>query len=195
MIANEAKADLFISIHANSSPDHSARGVETYYLNFSASPGAMEVASRENALAQENVHDLADMVQRIARNEKIEESKDLAGDIQQSLSARMKKNSPSIRDRGVRKAPFVVLIGANMPPSSPKFRSSAIPPMNSCSKKATRASTSPRDFIAAWRRISKAPIASRQPRQNLARPKPRQAVWRLPGTNARLAASKYLRDS
>ncbi len=115
VIANEAKADLFISIHANSSPDHSARGVETYYLNFSASPGAMEVASRENALAQENVHDLADMVQRIARNEKIEESKDLAGDIQQSLSARMKKNSPSIRDRGVRKAPFVVLIGANMP--------------------------------------------------------------------------------
>ncbi len=115
VIANEAKADLFISIHANSSPDHSARGVETYYLNFSASPEAMEVASRENALAQENVHDLADMVQRIARNEKIEESRDLASDIQQSLSARLKKNSPSIRDRGVRKAPFVVLIGANMP--------------------------------------------------------------------------------
>ena len=114
-IANDAKADMFISIHANSSPDHFARGVETYYLNFSASPGAMEVASRENALAQENVHDLEDMVQRIARNEKIEESRDLASDIQESLSARLRKSSPSIRDRGVRKAPFVVLIGANMP--------------------------------------------------------------------------------
>jgi N-acetylmuramoyl-L-alanine amidase len=114
-IANDAKADMFISIHANSSPDHAARGVETYYLNFSASPGAMEVASRENALAQENVHDLEDMVQRIARNEKIEESKDLASDIQTSLSTRLRKSSPSIRDRGVRKAPFVVLIGANMP--------------------------------------------------------------------------------
>jgi N-acetylmuramoyl-L-alanine amidase len=114
-IANDNKADLFISIHANSSPDRSARGVETYYLNFAASPEAMEVAARENALAQESVHDLSDMVERIARNDKIEESKELAGDIQESLSKRLQRNSPAIRDRGVRKAPFVVLIGANMP--------------------------------------------------------------------------------
>lgn len=114
-IANDAKADLFISIHANSSPDHSARGVETYYLNFAASPGAMEVAARENAFAQQNIHDLEDIVQRITRNEKLEESKDFASDIQSSLSARLRKNSPAIRDRGVHRAPFVVLIGANMP--------------------------------------------------------------------------------
>ena len=57
-IANESKADLFISIHANSSHDHGARGVETYYLNLKASPDAMEVAARENATSQESVHDL-----------------------------------------------------------------------------------------------------------------------------------------
>lgn len=114
-IANEAKADLFISIHANSSGDRAARGVETYYLNFNPSREAMEVAARENATAQQNIHDLDSLVQRIARNEKIEESKEFAGDVQGALSKRLQRTSPAIRDRGVRKAPFVVLIGANMP--------------------------------------------------------------------------------
>jgi N-acetylmuramoyl-L-alanine amidase len=114
-IANQAKADLFISIHANSSPDSSARGVETYYLNFSPSSEAMAVAARENATAQSSVHDLESLVQRIARNEKIEESRELASDIQDSLANRMQRVNKNIRNRGVRKAPFVVLIGANMP--------------------------------------------------------------------------------
>lgn len=114
-MANQAKADLFISIHANSSPDPNARGVETYYLNFSPSPEAMEVAARENATAQGNIRDLDDMIQRIARNEKIEESRELAGDIQDSLSKRLQKSNHAIKNRGVRKAPFVVLLGANMP--------------------------------------------------------------------------------
>jgi N-acetylmuramoyl-L-alanine amidase len=114
-IANQAKADLFVSIHANSSPDSSARGVETYYLNFSPSSEAMAVAARENATAQNNVRDLESLVQRIARNEKIEESRELASDIQESLAHRLQRTNKSIRDRGVRKAPFVVLIGANMP--------------------------------------------------------------------------------
>jgi N-acetylmuramoyl-L-alanine amidase len=114
-IANQAKADLFISIHANSSPDSSARGVETYYLNFSPSPGAMDVAARENATAQNGVHDLEDIIARIARNEKIEESRELAADIQDSLTKRLQRANHNIKNRGVRKAPFVVLIGANMP--------------------------------------------------------------------------------
>jgi N-acetylmuramoyl-L-alanine amidase len=114
-IANQAKADLFVSIHANSSPDSSARGVETYYLNFSPSSEAMAVAARENATAQSSVHDLESLVQRIARNEKIEESRELASDIQDSLANRMQRVNKNIRNRGVRKAPFVVLIGANMP--------------------------------------------------------------------------------
>ncbi|HEX4002018.1 MAG TPA: N-acetylmuramoyl-L-alanine amidase [Candidatus Acidoferrales bacterium] len=114
-IANDAKADLFISIHANSSEDPSARGVETYYLNFATSAEAMEVAARENANSQESMHDLQDLIKKIARNDKIEESKDLAQDIQDSLTGRLQLVSRNERNRGVKKAPFVVLIGANMP--------------------------------------------------------------------------------
>jgi N-acetylmuramoyl-L-alanine amidase len=114
-IANEAKADLFISIHANSSQDHAARGVETYYLNLKGSPDAMEVATRENASSDQGVHDLEDLVKKIARNEKIDESKEFAEDIQDSLAKRMQKASKTVKNRGVRKAPFVVLIGADMP--------------------------------------------------------------------------------
>jgi N-acetylmuramoyl-L-alanine amidase len=114
-IANQAKADLFISIHANSSQDHAARGVETYYLNLKGSAEAMEVAARENASSDQGIHDLEDMVKKIARNEKIDESKEFAEDIQDSLAKRMQKTSKTVKDRGVRKAPFVVLIGADMP--------------------------------------------------------------------------------
>jgi N-acetylmuramoyl-L-alanine amidase len=114
-IANEAKADLFISIHANSSRDHYARGVETYYLNFATSPESMEVAMRENAYSDKSMHDLEDLVQKITRNEKIEESKELANDIQDALLHRLQLVSSSERNRGVKRAPFVVLIGANMP--------------------------------------------------------------------------------
>jgi N-acetylmuramoyl-L-alanine amidase len=113
--ANDAKADLFISIHANSSHNHSARGVETYYLNFATSEESMEVATRENALSQTSLHDLQDIIKKIARNEKIEESKELANDIQDSLTHRLQTVTQSQKNRGVKKAPFVVLIGANMP--------------------------------------------------------------------------------
>jgi N-acetylmuramoyl-L-alanine amidase len=114
-IANEAKADLFVSIHANSSPDHAARGVETYYLNMRGSADAMEVAARENAVSQQGIHDLEDIVKKIARTEKIDESKEFAEDIQDSLSKRIQKTAKPVKNRGVRKAPFVVLIGADMP--------------------------------------------------------------------------------
>jgi len=73
------------------------------------------VAARENANSQESMHDLQDLIKKIARNDKIEESKDLAEDIQDSLTGRLQLVSRSERNRGVKKAPFVVLIGANMP--------------------------------------------------------------------------------
>jgi N-acetylmuramoyl-L-alanine amidase len=114
-LANESKADLFISIHANSSHDHAARGIETYYLNLKGSPDAMEVASRENATAQQSIHDLEDIVKKIARSEKIDESREFAADIQESLAKRIQKLNKTVKDRGVRKAPFVVLVGADMP--------------------------------------------------------------------------------
>jgi N-acetylmuramoyl-L-alanine amidase len=114
-IANQERADLFISIHANSSSDPDARGVETYYLNFTSSPEALEVAARENAVSEKSIYELQDLVKKIALKEKIEESREFAADVQQSLHSGLALKSPAIRDRGVKKAPFIVLIGANMP--------------------------------------------------------------------------------
>jgi N-acetylmuramoyl-L-alanine amidase len=114
-IANQEEADLFVSVHANSSRDRDARGVETYYLNFTSSPEALEVAARENAEADKSIHELQDLVKKIALKEKIEESKEFASDVQQSLHSGLAAKSSAIRNRGVKKAPFVVLIGANMP--------------------------------------------------------------------------------
>jgi N-acetylmuramoyl-L-alanine amidase len=114
-IANREKADLFISIHANSSPSPSARGVETYYLNFATSPDAMQVATRENAVGASSVHELQSMIQKIARNEKVDESREFAADVQQSLYRSLQAGSRGMEDRGVKRAPFVVLIGAHMP--------------------------------------------------------------------------------
>ena len=114
-IANKERADLFISIHANSSHDPDARGVETYYLNFTSSPEALEVAARENAVSEQSIYELQDLVKKIALKEKIEESREFASDVQQSLHSGLAAKSPAIRNRGVKKAPFIVLIGANMP--------------------------------------------------------------------------------
>lgn len=114
-IANKAQADLFISIHANSSPDPSARGVETYYLSFTTSEDALEVAARENAVSNQSIHQLSDLVKKIALQDKLEESRELADDVQQSIYQGLEPGNPGLRDRGVKKAPFVVLIGANMP--------------------------------------------------------------------------------
>ncbi len=132
-IANKAQADLFLSIHANSSPDSSARGVETYYLNFTQQADALEVAARENAVSGQSVSQLSDLVRKITLKDKIAESREFATDVESSLFAglaRAPENSRLsaisqggssssgggvLKDRGVKKAPFVVLIGANMP--------------------------------------------------------------------------------
>jgi N-acetylmuramoyl-L-alanine amidase len=114
-IANKAQADLFISIHANSSSDPEARGVETYYLNFTTSADALEVAARENAVSDESIHQLSDLVKKIALQDKINESREFASDVEQTLYTGLEDGNPGLKDRGVKKAPFVVLIGANMP--------------------------------------------------------------------------------
>ena len=114
-IANGANADLFISIHANSSNNRDARGVETYSLSLTASPESTELATRENALAQSSLHDLPELIKKVTRDQKIAESKQLAVDIQSALSQELQLVSRRETNRGVKQAPFVVLIGANMP--------------------------------------------------------------------------------
>jgi N-acetylmuramoyl-L-alanine amidase len=114
-IANQDQADLFVSIHANSSHDPDARGVETYYLNFTTSRDALDVAARENSVSDQSIYELQDLVKKIALKEKIEESHEFASDVQVALHSGLSAKNPGLRDRGVKRAPFIVLIGANMP--------------------------------------------------------------------------------
>jgi N-acetylmuramoyl-L-alanine amidase len=114
-IANQHRADLFISIHANSSRMRSTSGVETYYLDFANTEAEKEVAARENAIAENNVRDLEDLIKKIAQAEKSAESRELASIVQKRLYTESRKFSPKTNNRGVRRAPFIVLIGANMP--------------------------------------------------------------------------------
>jgi len=114
-IANDHKADLFLSIHANSSPVKSVTGVETYYLNFTTSKAALDLAARENATSQATVFDLKQVLEKIALKDKIDESREFAGSLQTSLYTISKQKAAATKDRGVKKAPFVVLIGAQMP--------------------------------------------------------------------------------
>jgi N-acetylmuramoyl-L-alanine amidase len=114
-LANEKGADLFISIHANSSRVRAVRGIETYYLNLTGDREALETAARENAASQKSIHELQDLVSKITLTEKISESREFASQVQRSLYSAVSRETGALRNRGVRTAPFVVLIGARMP--------------------------------------------------------------------------------
>ena len=114
-IANTRGADLFLSIHANSARSRSARGVETYFLNFAKDKHAESVAARENAISMATLKDLNNLVTAIATNSKLDESRDFATSVHKSLVSTINSRHPGLRDRGVKSAPFYVLIGAEMP--------------------------------------------------------------------------------
>ena len=114
-LANRESADLFLSIHANASRNEAAKGIETYFLSFASSPEAEAVAARENSASAREMHQLPDMIKAIALNNKLDESRDLANMVQESLVTSLRKSNKEVRSRGVKKAPFVVLIGAAMP--------------------------------------------------------------------------------
>ena len=114
-MANREGADLFLSIHANASRNLKARGVETYFLNFAANPEAEAVAARENSASGQTMHRLPDIVRAITLNNKIDESRDFADTVQKAMVRTLSTRNRELLDRGVKQAPFVVLIGAGMP--------------------------------------------------------------------------------
>ena len=114
-IANRSGADLFISIHANASNNPRTRGVETYVLNFAGDAQAERVAARENAGSARSMRDLPDIVKAIALNNKVDESREFARFVQDSLFGQLKKNDKTLRNLGVKQATFMVLVGATMP--------------------------------------------------------------------------------
>jgi N-acetylmuramoyl-L-alanine amidase len=114
-LANRENADLFLSIHANASPSGGARGVESYFLNFASNPNAAQVAARENAASALSMGTLPDMVKAIALNTKVDESRDFATYVQHAMVDRLRTTNKTLKDLGVKQAPFIVLIGATMP--------------------------------------------------------------------------------
>lgn len=114
-IANRQNADMFLSIHANASRNADAKGIETFFLSFASSPEAEAVAARENSASAREMHQLPDLVKAITLNSKLDESRDLAQMVQDSLVTNLRRTNKEVRSRGVKKAPFVVLIGAAMP--------------------------------------------------------------------------------
>lgn len=114
-LANQTKADLFLSVHANSSPLKSVAGVETFYLNFNAGRDDTDLAMRENAASERSIADLKDAVSKIVLRAKLDESREFALRVQNALHNAAAKANKEAKDRGVKRAPFVVLIGADMP--------------------------------------------------------------------------------
>jgi N-acetylmuramoyl-L-alanine amidase len=114
-IANREGADLFLSIHANASSSPQTRGIETYFLNFASNLSAAAVAARENAASGQAMGALPDLVKAIALNNKLDESRDFATDVQRAMIERLRGTNKLLKDLGVKQAPFVVLIGAAMP--------------------------------------------------------------------------------
>ncbi len=114
-IANTQNADLFISIHTNAVRDRRAYGIETFFLNLATDEDAIRVAARENATSAKNISDLETILNDLMQNAKISESSRLAAMVQQEMYLHLKKNFSHIRSKGVKQAPFYVLLGAQMP--------------------------------------------------------------------------------
>ncbi len=114
-IANTKNADLFISVHCNASKNRGAYGIETYFLNLATDDDAILVAARENATSRKNISDLQTILRDLMKNSKINESSKLAAHVQKSMYGRLSTHFGNIKNKGVKQAPFYVLLGAQMP--------------------------------------------------------------------------------
>lgn len=115
VIANNKKADLFISLHVNASKDKSTNGLETYFMDMARSNSAATVAARENAVSVKSISDLQFILTDLMLTSKLQESQDLAAIVHQKTYARLRQAGFTVGDNGVRSAPFYVLMGARMP--------------------------------------------------------------------------------
>lgn len=114
-IANAEDADLFISLHMNASHNGDARGVESYYLDNTTDEASIRLAARENSTSRRNVSDLQFILSDMTQNMKLEDSVTLAHRLQGSIVGTLGGHMRDIKDLGVKKALFYVLVGARMP--------------------------------------------------------------------------------
>jgi len=113
--ANEHKADLFVSIHVNWMEPHSVRALETYYVGPTDDPATLRLASRENKESDYSLSDYKQILEKIYVDARRDESHALARTVQSQLYHSLKAKNPLLVNRGVKTAPFVVLIGTQMP--------------------------------------------------------------------------------
>jgi N-acetylmuramoyl-L-alanine amidase len=113
--ANTNNADLFISIHTNAARNRRAYGIETYFLNLATDDDAILVAARENATSTKNISDLQTILSDLMQNSKINESSRLAAHVQRCMCKDLRRSYSRIKNKGVKQAPFYVLLGAQMP--------------------------------------------------------------------------------
>lgn len=113
--ANRKKADLFISLHLNANRDTKARGIESYFLNLTTDETAIEVAARENSTSTRSLGELQGIINDLMLNSKINESSRFAGELHRGVLSSSRAVNYNGSDRGVRQAPFYVLLGAQMP--------------------------------------------------------------------------------
>jgi N-acetylmuramoyl-L-alanine amidase len=114
-IANAEDADLFLSLHMNASPNSAARGIETYYLDNTTDEASIRLAARENSTSRKNVSDLQFILSDMTQNMKLEDSVTLAHRLQSSMVSTIGGHMREVKDLGVKKALFYVLVGARMP--------------------------------------------------------------------------------
>lgn len=114
-IANTKNADLFISIHTNAARSKKAYGFETFFLNLAIDDESILVAARENATSKKNISDLQSILNDLMQNAKINESSRLAAYTQSAIFSQLEKKYTRLKNKGVKQAPFYVLLGAQMP--------------------------------------------------------------------------------
>jgi len=114
-IAKKRKADIFISIHCNGARRKKAHGIETYILGFTDDQTSLQLAARENATTTKGLHELGSTLKQYILSAKKEESQQVAGYVQKSIIQSVSVKYKYVNNKGVKKAPFVVLIGADVP--------------------------------------------------------------------------------
>ncbi|MEK6711987.1 MAG: N-acetylmuramoyl-L-alanine amidase, partial [Nitrospinota bacterium] len=114
-MANERDADVFISLHANSSPLSRTSGIETYLLSEASSSRALEIAAKENEVTLAEMSDLQKILYDLMQRSKVNESRELAEEVHRSLLGQLGRRYPGVNDLGVKRGPFYVLLGARMP--------------------------------------------------------------------------------
>lgn len=114
-IANAEDADLFVSLHVNASPSAEARGMETYYLDNTTDEASIRLAARENGTSRKSISDLQFILSDLTQNSKLEDSISLAHRLHSSIVSHVGRRYGAVKDLGVKKALFYVLVGARMP--------------------------------------------------------------------------------